>query len=137
MPQRIAGTVVVDGTDDEYWPENDEHIHKQFSVQIVLDENQPLQPIELPDVRWGGECRVELKLTGRLLSHGGAVIEGVVKLYEGITEESDDLDDEKTVAFLVPNGGAPTFHRVQLRNSEAFGGDHAEIGFSFTNNSFA
>lgn len=133
MARRLSGVVVVDGTDDEFWPESDEHIHKEIPVQMVLDVNQPVAAIEIPDVRWGGECRVEVRLEARALADGLVQIEGTTKLFEGTSDSSQDLEDEKSVAFVVPKGGVAYYEKVQLRNTETFGGDHAEIGISLTN----
>ena len=60
-------------------------------------------------------------------------IEGNAKLFEGTSEGSSDLEDEKVVNFTVPRGGVAAHHNVQLRTTEVGGGDHAEIGISFTN----
>jgi len=133
MARRLSGLVIVDGTDDEWWPESDEHVHREVPIQMVLGEGQPAAAIAIPDVRWGGECRVELWLTARAQQDGVVQIEGNAKLFEGTSESTADLEDEQTVAFTVPRGGIPAHHRVQLRNTETFGGDHAEIGISFTN----
>lgn len=61
MSRRLAGTVVINGTDDENWPESDERISRVFNVSMVLGVDQPAQEMEVPDVRWGGECRVEAR----------------------------------------------------------------------------
>lgn len=133
MARRLAGTVIVNGTDDENWPESDEHVHRVFNVEMVLDVGQPASAMDISDVRWGGECRVELRLTARVVDNNTVQIEGNAKLFEGTSENTDDLEDEKVVSFTVPKGGRPAHHNIQLRNSGTGGGDHAEIGLSFTN----
>lgn len=133
MARRLSGTIIVDGTDDEFWPQSDEHVHRVFNIQMVLDVGQPASKIEVTDVRWGGECRVELALTARSVGRGEIQVEGNAKLFEGTSESTGDLEDEKVVSFTVPRGGTAAHHQIQLRNTEAFGGDHAEIGLSFTN----
>ncbi len=133
MARRLAGTVIINGTDDEYWPQSDEKVHRVYNVEMVLDTGQPASAIEIPDVRWGGECRVELRLTARSVDRGTVQIEGNAKLFEGTSESTTDLEDEKVVSFTVPRGGRPAHHGIQLRNTEIGGGDHAEISLSFTN----
>ena len=100
---------------------------------MVLDVGQPAAAIDVPDVRWGGECRVELRLMARALEKGAVQVEGVARLFEGASEDTDDLEDEKTVTFQVPKGGVPVHHQIQLRSTGAGGGDHAEIRISLTN----
>jgi hypothetical protein len=133
MTRRLAGTVIINGTDDENWPESDEKVHRVFNVAMVLDAGQPASAMDIPDVRWGGECRVELRLTARVVSNNAVQIEGNAKLFEGTSENTDDVEDETVVSFTVPKGGVPAHHNIQLRNSGTGGGDHAEIGLSFTN----
>ncbi len=35
MPRRLAVTFIIDGTDDESWPENDEQVHRSFDVETL------------------------------------------------------------------------------------------------------
>ena len=133
MARRLAGTIIIDGTDDEFWPQRDEHTHRVFNVETILNIDQPASTINVPDVRWGDECRVELRLLAKLLDSNAVQIEGNAKLFEGTSENNDDLEDEQDFTFIVPTAGTPAFYRLQLKNTEAFGGDHAEIGLSLTN----
>lgn len=133
MARRLAGTVIINGTDDEWWPQNDEKVHRVYNVQMVLDTGQPAVVLDIPDVRWGGECRVETQLTARAIGRGEVIIEGDAALFEGTSEHTQDLEDRKVVSFIVPRGGRPAHHGIQLRNTEFAGGDHAEISLAFTN----
>jgi hypothetical protein len=133
MARRLAGTVVITGTDDENWPDSDEHVHRVHNIQMVLDDGQPAQSIDVPDVRWGGECRVEIQLTARIVDVGQVQVAGNAKLFEGDSEDTTDLEDEKSVEVTVPRSGVPAHHGIQLRNVGAGGGDHARISLSFTN----
>lgn len=133
MTRRIAGTVIIDGTDDEYWPQSDEKVHRVFNIQMMLDEGQPASAMDIPDVRWGGECRVEVRLTARVVPGNAVQIEGNAKLFEGTSEDTNDKEDEQVVSFTVPKGGVAAHHGIQLRSTGAGGGDHAEISLSFTN----
>lgn len=133
MARRLTGTVIINGTDDENWPESDEKVNRVFNTAMVLDTDQPASAMDIPDVRWGGECRVELRLTAKAANDNAVQIEGNAKLFEGTSENTDDLEDEQVVSFSVPKGGVTAHHNIQLRNSGTGGGDHAEIGLSFTN----
>lgn len=137
MPRQLSGFVVIRGTDDENWPFDNEHVEQTRSVQTVLDIDQAAQVVNIEPVRWGGECRVELGLTARAVSDGQIQIEGSAKLFEGDNENTSDLEQEKTVNFLVPrttrNNSEPARHDVQLVSEGFGGGDHAEISMVFTN----
>jgi hypothetical protein len=89
--------------------------------------------MDIPDVRWGGECRVEIRLNAKVVSGNMVQIEGNAKLFEGTSESTTDKEDEQVISFTVPRGGVAAHHGIQLRNSETGGGDHAEISLSFTN----
>lgn len=133
MSRKLAGTVIIDGVDDEYWPFADEKVHKTFTIDMVIDEAQPATSMDIPDVKWGGECRVELRMTAKYVNEGRVQVEGNAKLFEGVTENNNDLEDEQVFTFTVPRGGVPSHHIVQLRSVGAGGGDSARIGISLTN----
>jgi hypothetical protein len=133
MTRNLAGTVIIDGTDDELWPQSDQKVHRVFNIQMMLDEAQPASAMDIPDVRWGGECRVEVRITAKVISGNAIQIEGNAKLFEGASEDTTDQEDEQVVSFTVPKGGVAAHHGIQLRNSGTGGGDHAEISLSFTN----
>lgn len=137
MARNLSGVVIIKGTDDENWPFDDEHVSATRSVQQILDIDQPAVQIFIEPVRWGGECRVEVVLTARAVSDGQIQIEGNAKFFEGTSENTQDLEEEKAIVFLVlkntrKNTEAAKYD-VQLSNSGLGGGDHAEIGFSFSN----
>lgn len=131
MARRIIGRIVIDGTDDEIG--RDEHIHREYHRERVLDTRNPSSDIEIPDVKWGGECRVEVNIVASLASGGEIDLQATGRLYEGITPETEDLEDVKTIEFTVPRGGRPVHRSIYLRNPEDWGGDHATIRLSFTN----
>jgi hypothetical protein len=133
MTRVLNGLIMTDGTDDENWPWSDEKIHTQHRVQMMLDENSPASEIQVPHVRWGGECRVELDLRAAVVGSGQVQLEGEARFYEGDDENTVDLEDRKTISFLVPKGGRTAQHNVNLVNSGTGGGDHAEIRMTFTN----
>ena len=133
MQRRVAGTVIIDGTDDENWPWTDEHGHSEQGVDTVLDVGQPASVINVSPLRWGGECRVELDLTAQVVQENAVQMLGEARLYEGTTENSDDLEDTQQVSFTIPKGGLPARRQINLRSSGLGGGDHAEISLFFTN----
>jgi hypothetical protein len=133
MTRRVAGIVVIDGTDDETWPFSNEHGHLEQGVDVILDEGQPAGVIQVPHLRWGGECRVEVELRAQIVQKNAVQVTGTAKLFEGTSENTDDLENTQVVNFTVPKGGTPTRRQINLRSSGVGGGDHAEVYITLTN----
>ena len=132
--RRIAGTVIIDGTDDEFF--SDEHGHLKQNVDAILNGGQPASVIKVPYLRWGGECRVELQLTAQVVQKDAVQITGTAKLFEGTSESTNDLEDTKQINFTIPKGGIPAHRQINLVSTEIGGGDHAEIRITLTNSIF-
>jgi hypothetical protein len=137
MARQLTGNVRITGTDDENWPETDERIDVTTPVSLTLDSDQPAVNLDIPHVRWGGECRVEVQVSARTVGDGAIQVEGEARLYEGNSENTTDLEDRKSLVFSVPRNTRSNTraarHFVQLVNAGAGGGDHAEITFNFFN----
>ena len=133
MQRRLAGILIIDGVDDEWWPQEDERAHAEVPVQMILDTGQPASYIEIPHLKWGGECRVEVSLTAQVIGTGQIQVKGEAKLFEGSSEDTTDLEDSKIVGFVVPKSGIPAHHNIALLSTGAGGGDSADIKISFTN----
>lgn len=133
MSRQVKAKIFIKGVDDEMWPSSDVHIHREFHREWILDTNTPAFVSEIPDVRWGGECRLEVDIIGKLLTRGRVEIEVEARFYEGTSEDTDDLADEKSITFAVPPNGSPVHRHIHLRNTEIGGGDSADVRLSFTN----
>ena len=124
----------MDGTDDEFG--KDEHVHRDFPIGDVyfdiLDIDDAETQFEIPDVPWGGECRVEVQLTTQVIDTSEIEITANAKLFEGTSEWTNDLEDEDTITFKVGANDGKVSQEIRLRNTETGGGDHAEITFSFS-----
>jgi hypothetical protein len=133
----LSGHVRIAGTDDESIFESDEHIDATRAVQTVVGTDQPAVHLSIEPVRWGGECRVELDLTAVTVGNGDVQISGTAKLFEGTSENTTDMEEQKDFNFLVPRNTTinteAAQHNVQLSSDGWGGGDHAEIGAVFTN----
>lgn len=134
--RNLAGIITVEGVDHETFGKN-ETTKQSHPAGALLNTDQPAQTIAVGDTKWGGECRVEVHMNARALGDGRIQIEGKAQLYEGDSEDTNDLDDEETFTFVVPRttktNPAPVHHTVQLKNEGAGGGDSATVVFSFTN----
>ena len=129
--RQLSGTVRVQGTDDEWWPFSDEHVDRTFNVNKLLEEGQNVTIWNDLEVKWGGECRVEVDLAAQ--RQGDQVTcTGQVRFYEGVTENTNDLEDVENFNFLLLKGDNP-LHSVSLYNNELFGGDSANVTFNIDN----
>ena len=126
---RVTGEVTVNGTDDEIG--RDEHVHRKYNLEDYFTVDDTDLQFEVPDVRWGGECRVEVQLTPKVVGHGEVKITANAKLFEGTSEYSNDLEDEEEITFNVGWRDIPVERKIRLLNTERFGGDSAEITFIF------
>lgn len=82
--------------------------------------------------KWGGEVRAEYGITVKLLV--GNIIDVVVngKLYEGTSEDTDDLDGQGSVAFQVPIGGTGGTV-LRITNTDEDDDDEGRLSISVTN----
>lgn len=131
VQRRVAFMIRIEGTDDETFA--DEDTRRSFNRVVMLSTDHPTAPISVPDVRWGGECRVEIEMEATLLADGRVSVHASGDLYEGDSDDSNDLEDEESINFAVPKGGKPVKHDIKLRNRGWGGGDHAEIAITVTN----
>ena len=98
-PVQLKGNVFIKGVDDEGWFE-DETDELDHDIDIYLREGQ--KPLYVPDLHWGGECRVEVDLSARLIDIDKVEIWGSVKLFEGTSVHTNDLEDQKDIYLIVP-----------------------------------
>ena len=131
VQRRVTGLIDVHGIDDETFGP-DEEIRVSRTLQFVLDDNRPVTTWQMNDVRWGDECRVEADGTATRMADGGVQLEVEVRLYEGETEGTRDLDGTRTLTFLVPADGSPTNETIVVRNDDE-GGDRATLTFRLAN----
>ncbi len=83
------------------------------------------------ECRWGGECRVELELTGQQLNDQGVRVNGLAKLFEGTSDTTGDLDGQTPFAFVVPKGRTVSSTQRVINQDE--GGDFADISMTVSN----
>lgn len=128
MARRVTVAATINGVDDEFF--SNEFGHAEFTRETILGDAQP-QNVMRMQCRWGGECRVELDLTGQMLDNGDVRIAGAALLFEGITEGTSDLDGRNDFTFLVPRG--KTVSNSQRVDNTDEGGDFATIDMTVNN----
>jgi hypothetical protein len=129
MARRVTASATINGVDDETFGSN-EFGHAEFTRETILGDAQP-QNVMRMQCRWGGECRVELDLTGQMIDNGDVRVSGVALLFEGTSEDTNDLDGRAEFTFLVPRG--KTVSNSQRVDNTDEGGDFATIDMSVNN----
>jgi hypothetical protein len=129
LASRVTTFAKIHGVDDEIFTP-DEHCNIEDSTVVVLKSPVPRKLMYL-ECKWGGEVRVELTLNGRRFNNGAVFVTGVARLYEGTSEDTQDLDGEKDFSVSVPKG--QTVNIEQRVNNIDEGGDFADINMSFHN----
>ena len=127
----LTGFVKIDGVDDE-WPFPDDSVSVRRRVNAKLSGSGSTTGLGIGSVRWGGECRVEVDAGATLDPDGGIHISGEVRLFEGTTENTTDLEDSAQIDFVV-RPGKNARRVLVLENREVAGGDRATVAFRLSN----
>lgn len=129
--RRITVSADMYVEDDETFGSN-ETVRRQQTNSAILSTQGLSQSIMDFEVRMGGEVRVEFTVTAALLdAQGNVVVDGEVKLYEGTSESTGDLDGVRQFQLYCPVG-ATLNHFVRVNNDDE-GGDYATIRLNITN----
>ncbi len=129
MQRRVSVSSVIFAVDHETFGSNETKTEQQ-DRSAVVGEDAPADLMYM-ETRVGGELRIELRLIAQALPNGNVRIRGNVKLYEGTSETSNDLDGEKAFSTLVP-ANAYSSKDVTITNQDE-GGDYANISMHFGN----
>jgi hypothetical protein len=129
--RRLVITMNMHGVDHETFGSNEETRRTEVRETILSNPNQPLNVLEFIH-GWGGECRLELRLTGMLLMDNTILVQGKALLFEGTSEGTEDLDGQRDISFVVPRGGVVASHRFRVNNDDE-GGDFADVQLVATN----
>jgi hypothetical protein len=125
----VAADMYVE--DDETFGSN-ETVRRQQTNAAILSSQGLTQTVMDFEVRMGGEIRVEFMVTASLIDRfGNAIIDGEVKLYEGTSESTGDLDGARQFQLYCPINSTIN-HFVRVNNDDE-GGDFATIRLNINN----
>lgn len=135
-PDEMYREVTVRGSmyivDDEYWPFKDETATRNVFMSGIrigpFGTHAERSQIE----KMGGEVRVEMRLKFDWQLDASVKVWYEVKLFEGTSEETDDLEDTKTGTINVPKDRTVPL-TLRLVNTEFAGGDTADIKLQISN----
>jgi len=128
--RRVIASAHMDIIDSENFG-SDERGSADQQAEVFLSNKQPRGLMFLVG-KAGGEVRIELNLNASATTEGDVQITGDAKLFEGTSEESDDLDGTTPVNFTVPRDEILTNVPINVRNTDE-GGDFANIILTVNN----
>jgi hypothetical protein len=132
MPdRRLVITMNMHGVDHETFGSNESTRRIEVRETILSNTDQAMNVLEFFH-GWGGECRLELRLTGTLLNDNTIRVQGTALLFEGTSEGSGDLDGRRDISFLVPTSGVVEQHNFRVNNDNE-GGDFVDVQLTCTN----
>jgi LGFP repeat len=126
--RRVTLSVHLDITDDEIF--SNEYGHADKTLEYFISNDQPGQTLSVVG-KAGGEVRVVLTLIAKAVPSGDIRVEGEAELYEGTSDESNDLDGTTNISFVVPRDSFVQ-QSYTVRNEDE-GGDFANINISANN----
>jgi hypothetical protein len=139
VARRLTGSAVVFGTDHEDFGSNEHPTDNLRTIDKLMFAGQGLIGFGIAPVKWGGECRVEVDFEAEVIAEEDNAIRvrGSARFFEGASEDTTELEDERSFQFSVPRrvgASPPIVFSVPLRNSTVIGAeDHAEVVFSLSN----
>jgi hypothetical protein len=128
--RRVVASAHMDITDDETFGSN-EHGSADGQSDMFISNKQPRVFMKLIG-KAGGEVRIELSLNASATTEGDIQISGDAKMFEGTSEESDDLDGTTPVNFTVPRDEIIPNMPIHVSNQDE-GGDFADITLTVSN----
>jgi hypothetical protein len=126
-------TATINGVDDED-VFADERGSATRSSEHLLRPTPTGQPLSSLVCKWGGECRVELWINGKVNDDGSVDIDSHAFLFEGASEETSDLDGQIDYGFRVAKG--QTFRDTRRVTNLDEGEDYADISLVISNHMF-
>lgn len=135
MTRVLVGTIKIHGKDDESG--RDEIMdHEPLNVVLNLEEGGDAKTLLAGKWRWGGECRLEALVSAQVIGDNVVAVFGDAKLYEGASENSNDLDGQESINFFIPpfssENQAQTVSDIVVNNTDE-GGDYGQITFRLQN----
>ena len=122
----------IQTTDDESWPWDDEHADTHHFREVLVGPWDTHEEVYF-EQRMGGEIRIELRFIIDLEMDRSVKVNINAKMYEGTSEDTDDLEDEKNCTEFRVAKGKQRNGSIRLYNDEFAGGDVSNIRFTITN----
>jgi hypothetical protein len=124
-------TASFEGQDYEVFGSNEYPPPFNTTRTVILTDDMPQGLLNFQS-RWGGECRAEFNTLVQRLNNGDVRIYGDLKLFEGTSEDTNDLDGVTVVDFICPKSTSLPWE-VYVRNNDENDDDWARVRMTVSN----
>jgi hypothetical protein len=130
--RKVTVSASFEGQDYETFGSNEYPPPFNTIRTVILTDDMP-QGLMNFQIRWGGECRAEFNTLIQRLGNGKDVrIYGDLKLFEGTSEDTDDLDGVTVIDFVCPKSTTLPYEAF-VRNNDENDDDWAKVKMTVSN----
>jgi hypothetical protein len=129
--RKVIVTASFEGQDYETFGSNEYPPPFNTSRMVILTNDMPQNLLSFQN-RWGGECRAEFNTLIQRMTNGSVRIYGELKLFEGTSENTNDLDGVTAIDFICPKSSTLPWE-VFVRNNDENDDDWAKVKMLVSN----
>ncbi len=129
--RKVTITASFEGQDYEVFGSNEYPPPFNTARMVILTNDMPQGLLNFQS-RWGGECRAEFNALVQRLTNGDVRVYGELKLFEGTSEDTDDLDGVTGIDFICPKSTTLPWE-VYVRNNDENDDDWAKVKMVVSN----
>ena len=129
--RKVVVTASFEGQDYEVFGSNEYPAPYHTTRTVILTNDMPQGLLNFQR-RWGGECRTEIKVLAQRTDSRNVRIYGDLKLFEGTSEDTQDLDGVTEVDFVCPKSTIMPYE-VFVRNNAEDDDDWAKVKMTVLN----
>jgi hypothetical protein len=129
--RKVTVTASFEGQDYETFGSNEYPPPFNTTRMVILTNDMPQGLLNFQS-RWGGECRAEFNTLVQRLTSGDVRVYGELKLFEGTSEDTDDLDGVTGIDFICPKSSTLPWE-VYVRNNDENDDDWARVRMTVSN----
>lgn len=132
-PRLLNGRITMTAVDDDWG--RDPRKTEVHNINQRLRGLGDSHSLSVPHLGVGGEVRLEFNVKATIRDTSGTIkITGKARLFEGTSERTSDLDDEKNVNITIPAGTRKSV-TFKLDNPEWGAGDWGRVSIDLKNDS--
>jgi hypothetical protein len=123
--RRVTVSASFEGQDYETFGSNEYPAPYSATKEVFLTDSIP-QNVMYFEQRWGGECRAVFNILAQRRDNDEVVFQGQLKLFEGTSEDTNDLDGVRSFEFTCPKKASVPYE-VYVRNDDENDDDWAKV----------
>ena len=126
VAQDVKIKASIHGVDDELIGPNEE-IRTSVTKIFRVGRGEMIPKTKLAEVKWGGECRLEVYFYGECSESGEITLQFQMLLYEGTSEDTRDLDGTHSFFATVKSDKTVSMPPQEVRNTDEDSPDLARM----------